>query len=899
MRALRRIRLRLRSLFQSHRVDGDLDAELRDHLDREIERHRLAGLSPADARAAALREFGNVALIQEQCRDTRRVSLVEDALRDFGYALRSMRRAPGSTAVAALSLALAIGANTAIFSLVNVLILRDLRVSNPQDLVEVGRVSPFGRGNHSYPSYERLRNENTVFAGMLAMQSGSIEATIGEAVIGEAARPPIGRFVSGGFFEVLGVSPALGRLLSRDDDRAAGADVATVAVISHGLWQRAFGRDPAVLGKTLTIDSVPFTIVGVVPRTFEGLIVGRPDDFFIPMGSEPRVRRQSWLGMRDFGWLTVVGRLKPGIAREEASVHLDVIFAGLLEDHASTVGDEKRRDEIRSQRLVLDPARAGVSAPRRELARPVLLLMGAVSLVLLIACANVVNLLLERGMARRREIGLRLAVGASRGRLVRQLMTESAALGLVGGAAGLAVAVWGTRLLATFIADGDPAISFDIAPDGRVLIFTGVISLGSALAAGLAPALRAARTSLAPGMHEEARTLTMSRTATYGARGLIAAQVALSLVLLTGASLLVTSLRNLRTFDPGFDSAHVVKMGLNPVRGGYTGEKRLAYYRQVLERVRHSPGVGAAALSMMTPISGASVDLSFARHGQPGESGATVYMNEVSDGYFATMATPLVAGRDFSPQDGPDSTPVAVINEAVVRRYFHADNPIGQRVRLGRFEALEIVGVVANAKYVSLREADLPTVYVHALQKRDGGGLTLSFRTDGDPLALAPAIRREVQAIAGTVPITQASVLSAQIDRSLAKERLMTRVLGGFAVLALLLASVGLYGVLAYAVTRRTNEIGVRLALGAPRAMVLWSVVRESWMLVAIGVAIGLPAAVALTRFLSSLLYGVAPTDPWVLGGVVGCLFVVALAAAARPAWRAVRVDPLVALRYE
>lgn len=502
-------------------------------------------------------------------------------------------------------------------------------------------------------------------------------------------------------------------------------------------------------------------------------------------------------------------------------------------------------------------------------------------------------------MARRREIGLRLAIGASRGRLVRQLLTESAALGLIGGAAGFAFATWGTRVIAAFIADGDPTIVFDIAPDGRVLLFTGVISLGSALLAGMAPALRAARTNVMPGMRDDVRTLNVSRTATFATRALIAAQVALSLLLLAGASLLVTSLRNLRTFDPGFDREHVLKMGLNPGRGGYTGDRRLAYYRQVLERARNTPGVRAAALSMMTPISGGSVDQSFGVEGRPREPGAMVFVNHVSDRYFVTMGTPLLLGRDFTPQDGPDSTPVAVINEAVARRYFKTESPIGQRVRLGRLEGLEIVGVVANAKYVSLRDEDPPTVYVHALQKRDTGGLTLSVKTTGKPVGVAPTIRREVQAVAPTVPVTQASLLTAQINRSLVKERLMARILSAFAAMALLLAAVGLYGVIGYAVTRRTNEIGIRLALGAPRGTVLRSVLLESWTVVAIGVAIGVPAALSLTRLLSSLLYGVTPTDPWVLTSAVACLFVVALVAASRPAWRASRVDPLVALRYE
>jgi predicted permease len=894
MRTLRTIRLRLRSLFLGRRVEAELDEELRDHLERQIELHRAAGLSPAGAREAALRDFGNVPLVQERCRDMRGVNWAEDLRRDLGYALRSMRRAPGFTAVAALSLALAIGANTVIFSLVNALMLRDLRVAAPHELVEVGRVTPNGRGNFSYRLYERMRDENSVFSGLLTMSTAPIQAAVEHG-----GRQPNGRFVSGNFFELLGLSPAAGRLLSPDDDRLDAREGAARAVIGYPFWQREFGGRADAVGSTLRIDAVHFTVVGVLPRTFDGLVAGRPDDFFIPMASEPLLRRQSWLDNRNFNWLTIVGRLKPGTPVDAAKANLDVIFGRILEELASGAVDAVGQRRLRSHRLALEPARAGVSAPRRELAKPVLVLMGAVGFVLLIACANVVNLLLARGMARRREIALRLAMGASRGRLVRQLLTESAALGLIGGAIGLALAGWGTRVIAAFIADGDPTVSFDVAPDGRVLLFTAVLSLASALLAGMVPALRISRLDVAPAMSADARMLDTSRTVTVWSRVLIAGQVALSLLLLTGASLLVASLRNLRTFDAGFDREHLVMMGLNPGKVGLGGERRLEYYRQVLERARSTPGVRAAGLSLMTPISGWSWDLSFDVEGRPREPGAMVYVNEVSEGYFGAMGTTVLGGREFVRQDGPDSPPVALINDALSRRHFKNENPIGRRVTLGNRSTLEIVGVVANAKYVSLREEDLATIYLNALQKRDAGALTLMVKTAGEPVSRAPAIRREVQATAPAVPVAQASLLSAQIDRSLGRERLMTRVLGAFAALALLLASVGLYGVLAYAVTRRTAEIGVRFALGATRGAVLGSVLRKSAGLVAVGVAIGVPASLGLARFLSSFLYGVTPADPRVLGGVVVCLFLVALAAASLPAWRASRVDPLVALRSE
>jgi predicted permease len=864
-----------------------MQRELGIHLEQLVKQHMASGMSESEARMLARREFGSLEATKENCRDTRRMNWIEDLRRDLGYALRSMGRAPQYTVVAILSLALAIGANTAIFSLVNTLMLRDLRVANRHELFEIGR-APNSQGNFSYPLYERLRDQSMVFSGVLTMSSGTLQATVEHA-----ARQPAGRYVSWNFFEVLGVSPVIGRLLSSADDRLDPAEESTLTVIGHGLWQRDFGGEPDVIGKTLRIDGVPFTIVGVLSPKFDGLVAGRADDFYIPMASEPRLRRQSWLDNHHFNWLKVVGRLKPHASQEAAKAELDVIFGRFIEDF------DFRITEAGAGRLTIEPAHAGLSELRREYARPVLLLMGAVGFVLLIACGNVVNLLLARGMARRREISLRLAMGASRGRLIRQLLTESAMLGLIGGALGLVFAAWCVRVPAAFVADGDPTISLGIVPDSAVLLFTASISLGSALLAGLAPAVRLSRANLGEAMHG-ARTANLTRAVALWSRASIAIQVAFSLLLLTGASLLVTSLRNLRTFDAGFDREQVLMIGLNPAKGGYTpGDRLLAYYRQVLETARNIPGVRAAGLSFITPISGSGVDLSFGLEGKPRDPDGTVYVNDVSGGYFTAMGITLLLGRDFSAQDGPDSSRVAIINDALARRYFQGQNPIGQRVRLGAQSGLEIIGVVENAKYVSLREEDHPTAYVHALQKRDRGALTLSVKMAGDPLSLAPAIQREVQAVAAAAPVAQAKTLSAQIDRSLVKERLMTRLLGLFAGLALLLALVGLYGVLGYTVTRRTNEIGVRFALGATRGAVMWSVLSDSSKLVAMGVAIGVPAALALTRLLSSLLYGVAPTDPWALSGVVLCLFFVALAAASLPAWRASRVDPLVALRCE
>jgi predicted permease len=874
---------RARAIFRRKTVEREMDDELRFHIERQTEKHMRAGLRPEEAARQARLDFGGREQVREDYRDSLGISLFETIAQDVRYTLRAMRANPAFTLVAVVSLALAIGANTAIFSLVNVLMLRDLRVASPEALVEVGRLSQYGRGNFSYPIYERIRDGNTAFSGVLAISSIVVEATADDA-----ARPLLGRFVSQNFFQVLGIAPVAGRLFSDDS---------TLAVITHRLWQQEFAGSPDIIGKTLQVQPVRFTIAGVLPPSFDGLVEGRPDDFFLPMASHARIIGANWLDKPDFNWLAIVGRLKTGASEQAARANLDGIFGNFIQEFASAAPPEVQR-QLQAQRLTLESARAGLSTMRQQLSRPAQLLLGAVGLVLLIACANVAGLLLTRGVARRREIAVRMAIGAGRRRLIQQLLTESAALGLMGGSIGLLLAHWGGRIIAGFIADGNPAISFDLTPDGRVLLFTVAISLGAALVAGLGPALRSTRSNLAPAMHGELRANSVGRASMLWSRGLIAGQLALSLLLLIGASLLLTSLRNLFSFDPGFDREHVLLVGIRPDRGVCTGVRCLDYYRQVLERTRTAPGVRASGLSFVTPMGG-GVDLSFAVQDRPAEPPAMVYVNAVSDGYFAAIGTPLLVGRDFTSRDGADSPPVAVINDALARRFFKHENPIGRRVRLGRQDGLEIVGVVANSKYMSLREEDQPIIYVDALQKRDTESLNLAVRTYDNPIALEPAIRAVVQPLAADVRVRNASTLSAQIDRSLGRERLMMRILTGFAGVGLLLTAVGFYAALAFNVSRRTSEIGLRLALGETHRSVLWSVLREASLLVGIGVAIGVPAAFGLTRLLSNLLYGVTPTDPWVLARAVAVLFITAVVAALQPAWRALRIDPLVALRHE
>lgn len=895
MRLLKIVRLRLRSLFRAADADRELAEELRAHMEHEIGRHVAAGLSPKDAREMALREFGSLALVQEQCRDTRQLSWLEDLLHDLGYALRSMRRAPGHTAIVALSLAIAVGANTATFSVVNMLMLRELPVHNPHELVELGRDTSSGPGNFSYPLFEQVRDDNSTLTDVLAMSSPVVRAD------GGSDAPPLGRYISGNFFEALGLRAAIGRVLGPDDDRLdAGSDV-TVAVISDGLWQRMFGGESDVVGKTLAIVGrpgtvpVPFTIVGVLPPAFRGLTVGRSDDFFLPLASEPQVSTRSLLGAPAAGWLKVVGRRKPGASIDVVKADLDVIHSRFV-DAAASMSSEAETRQRRAQRITVDPARAGLAGPRREFGRPVLLLMGAVTLVLLVACANVINLLLARALARDAEISVRLAIGASRGRLIRQLLAESSLVGLLGGGVGLSIALWGTPRIARLMANGDPAVAYDVAPDGTVLMFTLLVSLSAALASGLLPALRVSRVK-APSLHGSKGARSARRAISVWAKALVASQVALSLLLLAGALLLIATLKNFRTGDFGFERTGVVTLRLDPPQTGYSDEQRRAYFHAVLERVRSMSGVRAAAIALGMPVIGAGINSSFAVDGGPHDPDALAFVNDVTDGYFAATGTRLLLGRDFGPQDGASTPKVAIINDTAARRYFDAESPIGKRARVGLRGVVEIVGVVETTKYASLRETDSPIVYVHALQSRQPDGFSLVVKTDMRAASLL-AIRSEAQKVT-PLRVSAPRLLSDQIDRSLVRERLITQVLGVFALLAVALAGAGIYGVMAYTVTCQTGEIGIRLALGATRGVVLRRVLAESTKLVALGVLLGVVASVALTQVLSNLLYGVSSTDAHVFSVVVMLLFAVAIAAASIPALRASRIDPLVALRSE
>ena len=892
MAILPRLRSLWRNLVHRDRVDRDLDEELRAAFELFVEDQVASGASLDEARRRATIHLGCIPAIKTDIAHTRAGAGFEQLWQDLTFGARLLRRSPVFAATAALSLGIGIGAATTMFTIVNALMLRTLPVAEPQQLIEIGRVTARGPGfSFSYPAYERFRDENRVFAGVIALSKETVEGSTGNGS-GRAAA----RFVSGNFFETLGIAPLAGRVLSPGDDRLEAPGDTAVAVVAHRFWQRALGGTPSALGQILRIDAVPFTIVGILPAAFDDVEVGRPADFYVPIASEPLVDRDSRLREAASSWLGIAGRLRPGLTLSHAHANLAPILSAFLNEASANNTDARVRDAIRSQHLFLQSASRGLSSVYEDLSSPVLLLMGAVSLVLLIACVNVIALLLARGVTRRREMALRLSMGASRARLFRQLLTESLLLGAVGAAIGLTVAALGARLLLQILSPGEP-LMLDVTPDANVLLFTVLAAVASAVIAGAVPALRMIRGARTPGLQADSRTPTLTKENTRSGQALVAAQVALSLLLVVASGLLIATLRNMRGIDAGFEAGDVILLKLDPARVELADARLAQYYRDVLAQVHAIPGVQHASLSRVTPVSGGGMERSMAVEGRPIEPGAPVSANRVSAGFFATMGTRLLLGRDFVPSDAT-SGGVAIVNDALVRRYFKDGTPIGQRIMIGDRRPREIVGVVATAKYYSLRDGETPTAY-YPLEPVERGDLTLAVRTSGTATALADAIRRRVSAIAPDVPISRARTLSSQVDRSLGTERLIARLLSAFALLSLGLASVGLYGVLGYSVARRTSEIGVRLALGATRAGVLRAVLREASMMVLAGSAIGVPAALSLSRPLAGLLYGVTPADPRVLAGAVGCLFVVALAAAAVPAWRAARVDPLVALRHD
>jgi predicted permease len=911
MRWFYKLPLRFRSLFRKRQVEQELSEELRFHLENLTQEKIAQGMTREEARYAALRELGGVEQIKEECRDMRRVNHIESLLQDLHYGLRQLRRNPGFTAVAIITLALGIGANTAIFSVINAVMLRMLPVQNPEQLVQIGfqgkhSGQSFIGESFSYPLFNKLREHNQPFTDISAFDYwDSLEAhPASSGSVGESVK---GQLVSINFFSLLGVDPVIGRTFAPDED--SGASAHPVAVISSALWARMFARSPAVMGKKLMVEGTPFTIIGVAPAHFSGVSPGRVDDFWVPVSMQPQVLPGgNRLTESDTNWLSLIARLKPGVSVKQARANLDVLYQDIQHQHDLSRWSEQDRRDFFTHDVVLLPAASGTDYLRQEFSRPLFLLMAMVGLVLLIACANVADLLLARGNVRQREIAVRLVFGAGRGRLIRQLLTESVLLAFLGGALGVLFAYWASPVLVALMGRGQNGLTLDVHPDLAVLVFTLLVALATGIAFGLVPALRATRISGSESAQAYSRNVTASRSGRTLGRALVVAQVALSLVLIIGAGLLVRTLQNLETLNPGFSRKNVLLFGLDPDKAGYEGQRAAELREELLDRIDHMPGVRSASFSFLTPISGGGWD-NFARSVEgytpyPGED-MDIYLNAVGPRYFETLGTPILLGRDFSPRDRSSSTLVAMINQTMAHHFFGNRNPIGKHFRLGPWtgkRGCEIIGVVGDQKYNSLREAVPPTAYLYIPQLPQAlspGGVTFEVRSAVPPMSLVPQVRNIIQHVDSRLAPSDTRTLAEQVDQSLSQEKLVSALSSFFALLALGLACIGLYGIMSYAVARRTNEIGIRMALGAECHRIMRMILREAFVLVMLGIAIGVPAALAASRLLATMLYGLKVTDPVTILAAVGVMAAVALTAGYIPARRAASVDPMVALRYE
>jgi predicted permease len=894
------------ALFRRGRLEREMEDELRFHLERRAEDLKRGGLIPAEAERRARVDFGAGQAHREECRDARGFLLLDEAVQDIRYTLRSLRGHPGFAAVAILSIALGIGANTAIFSLLNAVTLKWLPVASPEELWAFRWSDPRTPERFSWPTFQRLqaavpRTPMTAvsrIAGMNAIMDGA-----------PAAETANGQLVSGEYFSVLGLRPALGRLFTADDNRTVGGH--PVAVLSYGFWQRRLAASPNVVGQGITLNGAHFTIIGVASPGFSGVWADAPADVWIPLMMQTAVRyagnRSShngdddkpWPPQEQILWLEILARI-PAERMAGERAHLSVAFQQELTRVAQLYGDDAiRRRAVLAQHLEFAPVGRGFSSLRAHFGKPLLVLLAMVGLVLLIACANVANLLLARASSRQREIAVRLSIGAGRARLVRQFFTESTVLAVLGALAGLLLARGATAVLVREVSENSSgATPLSVTPDLRVIGFTLAITLLTGLLFGLLPAIRGTRVDFSLAMKSGVRAVH-GGSKSGGMKLLVASQVALSLVLLVTCGLFARSFRHLLDLDPGFDRESVLAIIVNPRSAGFTEPQLPDLYRRLVERIEAVPGVRSAAVTESGLVSGSRSISAVEIAGYPKAPDEQISFQTDSVGlnYFATVGMHLVEGRDFTWRDDARAPKVAIVNQTLARRYFPGRSAVGQLFGDDKPD-VQIVGVVADARVNDVREA-APIMAWYPIAQHMEYTRAIAVRATGHPQAIAAQLRSAVAQAAPNLMVTRVRTLEEQIRSGLLEERLIVQLTSAFGALALLLAAVGLYGVMSYAVARRTAEFGVRMALGARRREVLWMMIRESALIVVAGLACGVPLMLAATRLVNGMLFGVSAADPLAIAAATATLTVVALLAAALPALRASRVDPIVALRYE
>lgn len=841
---------------------------------------------------------------------------MEVLLQDLRYGLRMLLKSPGFTAVAILTLALGIGANTAVFSVLDAVLLKMLPISHAEQLVVLGdpsRIHSTSNGtptldHFSYPLYRELRDGTQAFSGLFASgDPGRLDVQL-DSPAAEGPELANGRVVTGNYFPVLGVNPLIGRTFTASDDLTPGAS--PLVVISYGYWKRRFNLDPTVIGRTVRLNKYPFTVIGVAPAGFGGEIVERAADLWIPMSMQAQVMRgREYLETPNTSWLQVIGRLKPGVSLAQARSNVNAVYRHAL---AGTYGaklsvDDRRALEKSTQSIEVSAGGSGLSYLRHEFKRPLLLLMGVVGLVLLIACVNVANLLLARASGRSKEIAVRMAIGARPLRLVRQLLTESVLLALFGGALGVLFAQWGATFLVRTSFGAGTVRALDIHPDAHILGFTAGVCLLAGMLFGLAPALRALGIPVSSTLKEGARGGTATGSAKWATgKILVAAQVALSLLVLFAAGLLVRTLRNLQDADFGYERQRLVIIRPDFISAGYKHEQLPTLARQLLEPMSAIPGVVGATVSENGLFSGteSADDIKVEGYASRQDQDNVANDDWVGPDYFKIVGIPILLGRGIGPQDVESSNKVAVINEAMAKFYFPGMNPIGRKFVIDdgkqRLRPIEIVGVCRDFRDHNLRDA-VPRRFFLSYYQSILTDLEVHFvlRVAGDPTSVIAAVRQQLKNFDPNVVIREADTLNHMVDDYIAQERLVAQLSSLFAGLALLLACVGLYGVMSYTVSGRTREIGVRMALGAQRRDVLWMVLREALVLVGVGVIVGVPAAFGTSRLLQNMLYALSGVDPLSMSVAVAMLLMVAAIAGYIPARRATKVDPMVALRYE